>query len=203
MSLTKEIFFADADVDEIPRQNLVLRDFSHVVLHINSAILKGLHPNIPVEIFGPTVKHCAKFVCTSDDRSKTLVTSCKRHFKVGSFSAVPTEGNALDFTKCLAEQRLSAEHFVKRDLLFPLERRAGLGDKHRTGHGYIQILLVTDFKIQLFQSSADFCNAKYILISFGGKTKHKVEFDTVISCLKGSAYVVNLFVSHVFVDDVA
>ena len=99
----------------------------------------------------------------------------------------------------------AAQIFLRRDLLFPLEGRVGLGDKVRRGdvNAKAPFLVHGVFLPRQDHLVHQLRDTENVLVRFRGQTQHEIELDIVPAAGKGvGAGCQNFVLGQILVDDV-
>ena len=103
------------------------------------------------------------------------------------------------------QQMAAAQIFLRRDLLFPLERRVGLGDKVCRGDMHPQPPLLVHGLFLPGQNHLvhQLRDTENVLVRFRWQTQHEIELDIVPAAGKGvGAGCQNFVLGQILVDDV-
>ena len=103
------------------------------------------------------------------------------------------------------QQAAAAQIFLRRDLLFPLEGRVGLGDKVRRGdvNAKAPFLVHGVFLPRQDHLVHQLRDAEHVLVRFCGQTQHEIELDIVPAAGEGiGAGRQNFILGQILVDDV-
>ena len=134
LPLQLQELLADTHIDGVPGQDFIfVVSAGGVEIFFDSALAESIIPLGEVKVFIPAIQSCA--ICNGcfDNLAKSPVAPGKYSLQTAQIGAVVVvfDGLGIDM---LLQQTATAQVFLGRDLLFPLEGSMGLGNKISSRH---------------------------------------------------------------------